>query len=467
MTLSKNQFVCSECSALSTQWMGQCPRCKSWNSLSEKKQSEPQKNQQFEHRIKTQVLSLSSIKKESNTKIVTGLTELDRVLGGGLTHGSLTLLGGEPGVGKSTLLLKICEQVANQLTSLPENKIVLYVTGEELVHQVAERAERMFIQNNRIHIIHETNLQLIKDVVSDFRPVLLIIDSIQTTVSSEVAGSAGSVSQVKEVTFEIMNLIKSLEITTIIIGHINKEGSIAGPKVLEHMVDTVLSFEREQNYRILRASKNRFGSTTELGVFEMNNSGIEDSRIIAQNFLKYDNKNLIGRSFTCSYQGNRHLFLEVQALVVESSLAAGKIISQGVESKRISLIVAVLEKFLKLGLSAHDIYINIAGEIRLDSKASDLALVSAILSSFYNTPTVDRSLYVGEIGLAGEIRPAKMGSAFLTELSSIGIKKLICAKGVEDTDNKVSRNGSLEVITVANINDLKESHIKKLFAICS
>lgn len=416
----KTQYVCEECGFFSTQWKGQCSECKSWNTLSEKKLL---KKSVIQESSKNTPLPLPMITNVINARLHTGLDEFDRVMGGGLSRGSLTLIGGEPGVGKSTLLLAISASVAARNNAGD----ILYITGEELVQQVASRAARMSINSHKIHIVHESNIQLISDIVKEYRPELLILDSIQTTVSSETHGTAGSMSQVREVTYEIMGLTKTLEVTTIIVGHITKDGNIAGPKLLEHMVDTVLSFEKDQQYRILRSSKNRFGSTSEIGVFEIQDSGIKSVSTFTGSFLRNINSNLAGRCITCIFQGNRHLFIEVQALVIESSFPSGRILTQGLETKRASLLVAVIDKFLKVGLSKHDIYINIVGELRMDSRASDLAIIVATLSSLYNKPVLENSIYMGEVGLAGEVRPVLVGHSLHHELKSFGIKKIFSA----------------------------------------
>lgn len=439
MAKSKNTaFFCSECGYESSKWYGQCPACKAWNTFVE----EPVAG-------KTAVKGLSVVRKDSLTKAshpvslkeisteekertLTGIKELDRVLGGGIVQGSLVLVGGDPGIGKSTLLLQMCYNISDAKDK------VLYISGEESLTQIKLRAERIGECSDNLKILCETNLDIIEQVLKKEMPKVVIIDSIQTMYREEISAAPGSVSQVRESTSILMQLAKGLDITIFIVGHVTKEGVVAGPRVLEHMVDTVLYFEgdRHASYRILRAVKNRFGSTNEIGVFEMRQSGLEEVENPSEYMLSGRPEQSAGSVVACSMEGTRPILIEIQALVCRSNFGMPRRTAAGTDYNRVNLLMAVLEKRLGMALSNSDAYVNIAGGIRMNEPAIDLGIVMALVSSYRNRPVDEKTIVFGEVGLSGEVRAVNMPEQRVAEAKKLGFETCIlpqvCMKMVKD-----------------------------------
>ena len=447
------KFVCQECEYTSAKWLGKCPECESWNSFEEETEISSKSASETRKAIKKENVPkrVSEIEKESFVRYRTGLSEFDRVMGGGVTRGSLTLLGGEPGIGKSTLLM----EVSGKLAKLSKDSKVLYISGEESASQVAQRSARLGVNEDNFYILNETSWQSILATIKKLKPVFLIIDSIQTTVSSEIQSAAGTISQIREVTYEIMNYAKALDLTCFVIGHVTKEGNIAGPKILEHMVDTVVYFEGDQfgQYRLLRVIKNRFGDTNEVGIFEMRENGLNEVKNPSQYFLDSSLEDAYGRSLTCILEGSRPIFVEVQSLVVENKYGNGRRTTQGIDSNRLSLLVAVVDKYFEVPLSMNDIYLNIVGGLKLQSRESDLSIIASLLSSFYGDPIDDGIILIGEVGLTGEVRSVPMIETRLKEIAQLNYKKVVTSKKLA---KEYKGKFNIEIIGIQKATDLKE-----------
>lgn len=392
-----------------------------------------------------QIVSLSEVNADDQDRITTGMAELDRVLGGGIVPGSLVLVGGDPGIGKSTLLLQVCQK-------LSENRSVLYISGEESLSQIKLRANRMGTFQENLKLLCETNLAAIRSVIEKRKPELVIIDSIQTMYSEEVTSAPGSVSQVRESTNVFMQLAKGLGITIFIVGHVTKEGTVAGPRVLEHMVDTVLYFEgdRHASYRILRGVKNRFGSTNEIGVFEMRQNGLVEVENPSEYMLSGKPENASGSVVACSMEGTRPLLIEIQALVCESNFGMPRRTATGTDYNRVNLLMAVLEKRIGLHLGNCDAYVNIAGGIRMNEPAIDLGIVMSIVSSYKNRPIDEKMIVFGEVGLSGEVRAVNMPEQRVAEAKKLGFETCVVP---EVSLDMVKGIRGIKVIGVKNISD--------------
>ena len=441
-------FYCQSCGFESAKWAGQCPACKEWNTFVEEtivktSTSGGKANSQIRD---AKPLPLSDISTTSKDRMKTDIEELDRVLGGGIVRGSLILVGGDPGIGKSTLLLQVCRKLAAKKTS------VLYVSGEESLSQIKLRAERMGDFTDDLTLLSETDLNVISKVIEREKPQTVIIDSIQTMYSEEVGSAPGSVSQVRETTGVLMRIAKQQNITIFIVGHVTKEGNVAGPRVLEHMVDTVLYFEgdRHASYRVLRGVKNRFGSTNEIGVFEMRKEGLVEIENPSSYMLDGKPQNASGSIVACSLEGTRPILVEIQALVCRSNFGMPRRTATGVDYNRVNLLMAVLEKRVGLRLSEQDAYVNIAGGMKMNEPAIDLGIVLAIASSFKDTVISEDTLCFGEVGLSGEIRAVSGVEQRIKEASKLGFKKCIMPKvslkGIESPDN-------IELIGVADLSE--------------
>ncbi len=443
---SKTVFFCTECGNETPKWHGRCPACGSWNTLAEQEirrnNSASKITSLNENKSATPISQIGS---EEEIRFDTGLSELDRVLGGGAVKGSVVLVGGAPGIGKSTLLLQICSNLCRFAR-------VLYVTGEESRNQIKMRAERLNVSCDELFILSETNLADIFESVENVSPDILIIDSIQTLSADDISSSAGSVSQVKECTLRLTQLAKSREITVFVIGHINKDGAIAGPKVLEHMVDCVLYFEGENSlsYRILRAAKNRFGSTNEIGVFEMTSGGLTAVSNPSELLLSGRPQDSPGTCVTCVMEGTRPILAEIQALVTKSSFNVPRRNSNGLDYNRAMLLLAVLEKRGSMNISSCDAYINIIGGLTINEPCSDLAAILAIASSFLDKPIPDELAAFGEVGLTGEIRSVSSANLRLSEIRRLGFKKCVLP---HQTKSKYIVPEGLEIIQVKNIRE--------------
>ena len=431
MAKIKTTFTCQECGYQSAKWLGKCPDCNQWNSFSEEETFKPSKAAPKsiagrESKPKT----IGEIEHENVERYQTKIGEFDRVMGGGVTLGSLTLIGGEPGIGKSTLLMEVCGKL---LTEYGKERI-LYVSGEESESQIAQRSKRLGVNNENFYIYNETNWQKILEQVKQLKPKFLVIDSIQTTHSSLVDSAAGTLTQIREVTYEMMNYAKSYDLTCFIIGHVTKDGQIAGPKILEHMVDTVIYFEGDQlgQYRMLRVMKNRFGNTNEVGIFEMQEKGLLEIKNPSQYFLEQSLPGSFGRSITCILEGSRSLFVEIQALVVENKFAVGRRTTQGLDSNRVALLVAVIDKYLGIPLSYNDIYVNVVGGMKLTTRENDLSVIASLLSSYYAKPIDNDTLFLGEVGLTGEVRSVPMMEIRLKEVAQMNYKRVITSKRAAD-----------------------------------
>lgn len=422
MPKAKTIFFCQNCGFESSKWMGQCPTCKEWNSFAEEPQASTKKTAAGNVRKDTpQPKTLSEIEMNQAARMSTGMGELDRVLGGGIVQGSLVLVGGDPGIGKSTLLLQVCQNLSDA------GKKVLYISGEESLQQIRLRAERMGSFTEHLLILCETDLQAVRETITRLQPQVVVIDSIQTMYNESVSSAPGSVSQVRESTGVLMQIAKTQNITVFIVGHVTKEGVVAGPRVLEHMVDTVLYFEgdRYASYRVLRGVKNRFGSTNEIGVFEMRTSGLAEVANPSEYMLEGKPENASGSIVACTMEGTRPVLLEVQALVCQSSLAFPRRTADGTDLNRVNLLMAVLEKRAGLRVSSCDAYINIAGGIRMNEPALDLGIVLAVASSMKDTPIDEKTIAFGEVGLSGEIRSVTMPEQRVREAKKLGFDTVI------------------------------------------
>ncbi|MFZ4712884.1 MAG: DNA repair protein RadA [Bacteriovoracaceae bacterium] len=425
MAKSTTSYVCQNCSYIAPKWLGKCPECGQWNSFLEEEKAVKGKINTIASRTDASERAklIKEIEVEQYARIVTKIDEFDRVMGNGLVKGSLTLIGGEPGIGKSTLLMEI----SGRISELYPNDKVLYVSGEESEGQVASRSKRLGINTNNFYIFNETNWQTILEQIKSLKPKFFVLDSIQTTISHDIQSAPGTISQIREVTYEIMNYAKSTGTTCFIIGHVTKEGSIAGPKILEHMVDTVIYFEGDQfgQYRLLRAMKNRFGNTNEVGIFEMKENGLNEVKNPSQYFLDSSIKGAYGRSLTCIVEGTRSLFIEIQALVVDNKYGNGRRTTQGVDSNRLAMLVAVMEKYFGIPLSFSDIYLNVVGGMKLSNRESDLSMIASILSSHRSKPLPEDTVFIGEVGLTGEVRSVPMIEVRIKEMAQMNYKKLI------------------------------------------
>ena len=437
-------FVCSNCGNESSKWFGRCPACNEWNTCYEEKINLKSSGKSASKKTATTV-KLDDVKKQDIVRTKTGFDELDRVLGGGLVKGSLTLLGGEPGIGKSTLILQICDKIKGEGQ-------VLYVSGEESAQQIKIRADRLGIKNNDIVFLGETDIDVIEDAILKTNPKLVIIDSIQTMYSDEITSGPGSVSQVREITARIMKMCKQEEITTIIIGHVTKDGNISGPRVLEHMVDTVLYLEGERYiaYRILRGVKNRFGSTNEIGMFEMNDIGMCEIDNPSSVLLSEKNENVAGSIVVASIEGTRPILVELQALTATSVFGMPRRTANGIDYNRLTLLIAVLEKRTGLPLGNQDVYLNIVGGIKINEPALDLGIILAVSSSFKNIPIPNDVIAIGEVGLTGEVRSVNQIEKRIKEAEKLGFKKCI----IPESNKKLLKDTyKLDIIGVQNISE--------------
>lgn len=442
----KSVFYCQNCGHEEGKWLGQCPMCKQWNTFVEEKVS-PMKNSIAKERKNLEVFTLKSISTDEDTRIHTGIGELDRVLGGGIVPGSLVLVGGDPGIGKSTLLLQVCQRLAEN------QKKVLYISGEESLRQIKLRANRIGEFSDSLLLLCETNLELVRACIEQQKPEVVIIDSIQTMYHEEVGSAPGSVSQVRESTNVFMQLAKGLNISIFIVGHVTKEGTVAGPRVLEHMVDTVLYFEgdRHASYRILRGVKNRFGSTNEIGVFEMQKVGLVEVENPSEYMLSGRPKEASGSVVACAMEGTRPMLLEIQALVCKTNFGMPRRTAAGVDYNRINLLMAVLEKRVGLPLSEYDAYVNIAGGIRINEPSVDLGIVMAIASSYKNKPVPDELIVFGEVGLSGEVRAVSMPEQRVLEAKKLGFTSCVLPEVCLKSVGKVE---GIELIGIKNINEV-------------
>ena len=429
MAKQKTVFFCQECGYESPKWMGRCPGCHQWNTMVEEKVTNTTTSAgKMVRKTAEKPVSISQIETIQEPRVYTRMNELNRVLGGGVVPGSLVLVGGDPGIGKSTLLLQVSEQLA------ATNRKVLYISGEESIKQTKMRAERLGITNANLLVLAETNIQHIEERLQEAKPDFLIVDSIQTIYNPDVASAPGSVSQVRECTGQLMRIAKSDGIATFIVGHVTKDGAIAGPRMLEHMVDAVLYFEGERHhtYRILRAVKNRFGSTNEMGVFEMKESGLTEVANPSEVFLQERTHGTAGSAVVAAMEGTRPVLIEVQALIAPSAYNNPKRTAAGLDHHRMSLLMAVLEKRVGLLLQNQDAYINLAGGIRIDEPATDLAVAISIASSFKDQHTQPTDVFVGEVGLTGEVRRVSRIEQRVHEASKLGFKRAFIPKSSMD-----------------------------------
>ncbi len=441
-------FYCQNCGYESAKWMGQCPACNEWNSFVEETVSAKSKTSALGKigEKRKEPVPVNSVHIEEEDRMRTGTGELDRVLGGGIVKGSLVLVGGDPGIGKSTLLLQVCRQLALQ------GRKVLYVSGEESLRQIKLRAERIGDFNDQLLLLCETDLSEIKSAVDRVKPELMVIDSIQTMYSEDVSSAPGSVSQVRESTGVLLRIAKGMGISVFIVGHVTKDGSVAGPRVLEHMVDTVLYFEgdRHASYRILRGVKNRFGSTNEIGVFEMQSEGLTEVKNPSEFMLNGRSEGASGSIVTCSMEGTRPVLIEVQALVCRTNFGLPRRTAAGTDYNRVNLLIAVLEKRAGMDLSQSDVYINLAGGIRVTEPSTDLAMLLAIASSHRDIVIPEKFVAFGEVGLGGEIRAVHMAQQRVQEAIKLGFETImlpaVCASALKGEDR-------IQLIYVEKIND--------------
>lgn len=449
MSKPVTKYICQNCGYSSLRWLGKCQECDSWNSFVEEivysdKRKFSSKTRDIGNLKITNLSKVSDIDISEDKRIVIGIEELDRVLGGGIVPGSVVLVGGDPGIGKSTLMMQLSDKI--------KKNTILYVSGEESPKQIKLRCERLGFAHDEFYILSETSLEIIAAIVDKLKPDIVIIDSIQTIYRNELDSSPGSISQLRESTAAIIQIAKAKNISFFLIGHITKEGIIAGPKVLEHMVDTVLQFEGERThaYRVLRAIKNRFGSTNEIGIFEMTGAGLVEVNNPSEVFLSQRSKGTSGSTVSASMEGSRPILIEVQALVSSSGYSVPQRTATGFDYKRLAILIAVLEKKIGIHLSKSDVFVNIAGGIKIDEPSIDLAAALSICSSFKDTSIDADMLILGEIGLSGEIRAISFADRRIQEAVKLGFKKVVLPKG---NFKKFKQSNELEYIPVENIQD--------------
>ena len=449
MSKTKIKYICSNCGYESLRWIGKCPECESWNSFTEEVvETNKRKPASFKGAIPVTKITDISINEEERIK--TGINEFDRVLGGGLMPGSVTLLGGDPGIGKSTLVM--------QASSIIKEK-VLYVTGEESEKQIKLRAKRLKLESENFYVLAETNMSPVISAISSLSPSVVIIDSIQTVYRDELENSPGTITQVRECTSLLMEEAKKKHICIIIVGHVTKEGFIAGPKILEHIVDTVLQFEGESNhtFRILRAQKNRFGNTNEIGIFEMHEDGLTEVKNPSELFLSERERESPGSVVTASMEGTRPLLLEVQALVTPSNYGYPQRVTTGFDQRRLSILLAVLEKRGNFRLSANNVFLNMAGGVKISEPAVDLAVCCAIASSLLDKVADNQTVVIGEVGLGGEIRSVGHIEKRIQEAEKLGFKRIIIPKNSAKNIKKV---GSVKIEAVENLTEAVNKSLK-------
>lgn len=446
MAKSKTVFFCGECGYESAKWLGQCPVCKAWNAFSEAPALKKGGSSLKPGVAASLPIKIKDVSLESDERVTTGISELDRVLGGGIVKGSLVLVGGDPGIGKSTLLLQMCAKLSDK------NVSVLYVSGEESERQIAIRSERLGRQSSDMLLYCETDIEKIEAAIENGKPEVVIVDSIQTMYSSKTDSAAGSISQVREVTSTLLRISKGLGVSVFIVGHVTKEGTVAGPRTLEHMVDTVLYFEGEDvaSYRILRAVKNRFGSTNEVGVFDMGQTGLREVANPSEYMLKGMPENAPGSVVACTMEGSRPILVEVQALVCQTNFNFPKRTTAGADYNRVNILIAVLEKRLGLNLGNCDAYVNVAGGLKINEPALDLAIVAALISSYRNRESKGKIIAFGEVGLTGEVRGVNLARLRLEEIAKFGENLVIIPKV------NYTKDLPFKVLPVSNVRELMD-----------
>lgn len=449
MSKTKIKYICSNCGYESLRWVGKCPECESWNSFTEEI-IETSKRKPATSKVDFPVSKITEITAAEEDRIKTGINEFDRVLGGGLMPGSVTLIGGDPGIGKSTLVMQAASKI---------NDKVLYVTGEESERQIKIRATRLNLKSENFYVFAETNMGPILSVMNKLSPAVVIIDSIQTVYREELENSPGTITQIRECTSLLMEEAKKKHFCVIIVGHVTKDGMIAGPKILEHIVDTVIQFEGESNhsFRILRAQKNRFGSTNEIGIFEMHEEGLKEVRNPSELFLSERDRETTGSVVTASIEGTRPLLLEVQALVTPSNYGYPQRVTTGFDQRRLSILLAVLEKRGNYRLSANNVFLNMAGGVRISEPAVDLAVCCSIASSLLNKVADNETVVIGEVGLGGEIRSVGNIEKRIQEAEKLGFKRVIIPK---NNAKNVKKQGSAKIEVVETLTEAVSKSLK-------
>lgn len=448
MAKIKSVYICQSCGYESPKWMGRCPGCLEWNTMVEEMVNKKKMGRANGKPSSAKPVPINSIDLSQEPRRHTGINELDRVLGGGIVKGSVTLVGGDPGIGKSTLLLQLAGNLA------PQSK-VLYISGEESIKQIKIRGKRLGVNNENLLILGETDIDLVIEQVEKMMPEAIIVDSIQTVYTSDIASAPGSVSQVRETTGKLLRMAKSLSIPTFIVGHVTKQGALAGPRILEHMVDTVLYFEGEryQSYRIIRAVKNRFGSTNEIGIFEMKDKGLVEVPNPSELMLEGRPVGVPGTVVICSMEGTRSMLVELQALISTSNLGMPRRMATGIDYNRLSMLLAVMEKRLGMQLQGQDAFVNVVGGLKIDEPAADLGIAIAVASSFKNRPVDDDIVIIGEVGLTGEVRAVNSIEKRVMEAQKLGFSKCLVPK---DNIRQIG-NPEIEVIGVKNLKEAIES----------
>ncbi|MFH1093619.1 MAG: DNA repair protein RadA [Candidatus Omnitrophota bacterium] len=455
---TKTEFICQECGYASAKWIGRCPECSSWNSLVEEIN---RKSNESTRRFALDILSkperLGDVRVENNLRVKTDIAEMDHVLGGGVVEGSVVLIGGAPGIGKSTLLLQVCAALSKK------NKKILYISAEESAQQTKLRAERLDVVDDELYIVCETNLDIIFEHIKKIKPDIIIADSIQVLYTEDITSASGSVSQVRECASRLTILAKKSGIAVFLVGHVTKEGSLAGPRVLEHLVDSVLYFEGEThtNFRILRAVKNRFGSTNEIGIFEMTAGGLKEVENPSVMFLNQRQDHTSGSAIVATMEGSRPLLVEIQALVTPTNFGLPRRRTTGIDFNRISLLIAVLEKRAQCPLQTQDVFVNVAGGIKVVEPAADLAAVAAIFSSFREKPLLSTDVIFGEIGLGGEIRAVTQADLRIREVEKLGFKRVIMSASNLKTLGGRSKKSNLEIIGVSTVKEALDLILEK------
>lgn len=446
MPKNKSIFVCQECGYESNGWLGKCPSCNSWNTFTEEIQDSSMGLKKKSVLFDVKPVNINDIEIENEERYLTGINEMDRVLGGGIVKGSLVLVGGDPGIGKSTLILQICNSIKT------DSKIV-YISGEESIKQIKIRADRLGVRNPNLLMVSETNFKAIQVISEQEKPALIVVDSIQTMFNEELSSAPGSVSQVREITAGLMRIAKTNNIAIFIVGHVTKEGALAGPRVLEHMVDTVLYFEGERHlsYRILRAVKNRFGSTNEIGIFEMKDVGLIEVENPSMLMISDRKENVPGSVIVSSLEGTRPMLIEIQALVCPTNFGMPRRMATGIDYNRITLLMAVLEKRVGMQLHNYDAYVNVVGGLKLDEPACDLGVVGAIASSFRNRPIDMSTVLIGEVGLTGEVRAINQIDKRVIEAARMGFKNCVVPAGNMKGIKQIKELKEINIIPVENV----------------